>query len=458
MLKMDNKNIFYCRPSGKYVLGLFFVHAIMTIGVGLGRLNAQEILSAEDAVRIGIAQNFSIKILRNQEVLAGNNNTPGNAGMLPTVSTVGTASYAVNNTEQKFFNGETRGGKGASNIGFRTGLEVNWTAFDGFRMFVEQDRLQALESQSRTQTVAQMQDLAARILEAYYNLVQLELSTDNLRYAVSLDRDLLQLVENKKRIGTATGLELLQSRSRFTADSARLVQLETDIQRARKNFNQLLNRPVDEGFQVDSMLSSILLPSLDELLERGRQANPSLLLSRIERALTSLATSGLRSNLWPELSFQGTLNYNFQRNDIGFLLSNRNFGPTIGLTLRYNIYDGNNRTRNIANARIAEENAALREAELQQIVEAQIRTRYGDYQALRQLAELEALNLKVAEEQATLARELYRLGRTTNFEVREAILQGIQANDRVIQNLFQLKQIEISLLNLAGIPLYAQDN
>jgi outer membrane protein TolC len=158
------------------------------------------------------------------------------------------------------------------------------------------------------------------------------------------------------------------------------------------------------------------------------------------------------------LSFQGTLNYNFQRNDIGFLLSNRNFGPTIGLTLRYNIYDGNNRTRNIANARIAEENAALREAELQQIVEAQIRTRYGDYQALRQLAELEALNLKVAEEQATLARELYRLGRTTNFEVREAILQGIQANDRVIQNLFQLKQIEISLLNLAGIPLYAQDN
>jgi outer membrane protein TolC len=73
------------------------------------------------------------------------------------------------------------------------------------------------------------------------------------------------------------------------------------------------------------------------------------------------------------------------------------------------------------------------------------------------LADLEALNLKVAEEQATLARELYRLGRTTNFEVREAILQGIQANDRVIQNLYRLKQIEISLLNLAGIPLYAQE-
>ncbi len=453
---MKQSIIFYCL-DGKFLSRVVFLHSILIFSGGLSQGSAQEILSAQEAVKIGIEQNFSVRILRNEEQIANNNNTAGNAGMLPTVSTIGTTSYSVNNTEQKFFNGETRGGSGASNISFRTGLEVNWTAFDGFRMFAERDRLSALESQSRTQTIAQMQDLAANILDAYYNLVQLELSTDNLRYAVRLDRDLLQLVENKKRIGTATGLELLQSRTRLTADSARLVQLETDIQRARKNFNQLLNRPVELTFQVDSALNSILLPSLEELLQRSKQSNPGLLLSKIDRELALLASNNLKGNLWPELSLQGTLNYNFQRNDIGFLLSNRNFGPTVGLTLRYTLYDRDNRKREINNARIAEENAALREAEIQQIIEAQIRTRYGDYQALRQLAELEELNLRVAEEQANLARELYRLGRTTNFEVREAILQGIQANDRVIQNLYRLKQIEISLLNLAGIPLYAQE-
>lgn len=152
MLKMDNKNISNYRLGGKYISRVFFVHTCIAIGFGFSGLSAQEVLSAQDAVKIGIEQNFSIRILRNQEAVASNNNTPGNAGMLPTISTVGTASYAVNNTEQKFFNGETRGGKGASNISFRTGLEVNWTAFDGFRMFVEQDRLQALESQSRIQT------------------------------------------------------------------------------------------------------------------------------------------------------------------------------------------------------------------------------------------------------------------------------------------------------------------
>jgi outer membrane protein TolC len=415
----------------------------------------QELLTAGAAVKIGLERNYNVQILRNQEAIAANNNTPGRAGMLPTVNSTGTGSYAINNTEQKFFNGDSRGAKDASSINFRLGLEVNWTAFDGFRMFIERDRLQTLEQQSRTQTIAQMQGLAANILAAYYNLVQLERSTENLRYAVRLDRDLLTLVQNKKRIGTATGLELLQSEARLTADSVRLHELETQIARTRMSFNQLLNRPVETGFAVDTAMASQLIPSVDELLARSLQANPTVQLQKLERQLSALNSEMLKGAKMPELSLQGTLNYGYTRNDVGFLLSNRNFGPTIGLTLRYTIYDGDNRNRDIANARINEENARLRETDLLRVLEAQIRNSYADYQALRQLNTLEQRNLEVAREQAALARELYRLGRTTNFEVREATLQEIQAQDRLIQTLFRLKQTEINLLDLAGIPLYS---
>jgi outer membrane protein TolC len=415
----------------------------------------QEQLTADEAVKIGLERNYNVQILRNQEAIAANNNTPGRAGMLPTVNSTGTGSYAINNTEQKFFNGDSRGAKDASSINFRLGLEVNWTAFDGFRMFIERDRLQTLEQQSRTQTIAQMQGLAATILAAYYNLVQLERSTENLRYAVRLDRDLLTLVQNKKRIGTATGLELLQSEARLSADSVRLHELETQIARTRMNFNQLLNRPVETGFAVDTVMASQLLPSVDELLARSLQANPAVQLQKLERQLSALNSERLKGAKLPELGLQGTLNYGYTRNDVGFLLSNRNFGPTIGLTLRYTIYDGDNRNRDIANARINEENARLRETDLLRVLEAQIRNSYADYQALRQLNGLEQRNLEVAREQAALARELYRLGRTTNFEVREATLQEIQAQDRLIQTLFRLKQTEINLLDLAGIPLYS---
>jgi outer membrane protein TolC len=202
-------------------------------------------------------------------------------------------------------------------------------------------------------------------------------------------------------------------------------------------------------------MASQLLPSVDELLARSLQANPMVQLQKLERQLSALNSEMLKGAKLPELGLQGTLNYGYTRNDVGFLLSNRNFGPTIGLTLRYTLYDGDNRNRDIANARINEENARLRETDLLRVLEAQIRNSYADYQALRQLNGLEQRNLEVAREQAALARELYRLGRTTNFEVREATLQEIQAQDRLIQTLFRLKQTEINLLDLAGIPLYS---
>lgn len=441
-----------CTRGGFWHILALTACALLGFGANAG---AQELLTSNDAIKIGLERNFSVQILRNQETIAANNNTPGRAGMLPTVSTTGTGSYAVNNTEQKFFNGDARGAKDASSINVRMGLEVNWTAFDGFRMYVERDRLQTLEQQSRTQTIAQMQGLAATILSAYYNLVQLERSTENLRYAVRLDRDLLTLVTNKKRIGTATGLELLQSEARLTADSVRLHELETEIARTRMNFNQLLNRPVETVFSIDTVVTSALVLSVEELLARSLQANPAVLLQKLDRQLSMLNSELVKGAKLPEVSLQGTLNYGYTRNDVGFLLSNRNFGPTIGITLRYTIYDGDNRNQDMANARIGEENARLREADLLRVLEAQIRNSYADYQSLRQLNVLEERNLQVAREQAALARELYRLGRTTNFEVRDATLQEIQAHDRLIQTLFRLKQTEINLLDLAGIPLYS---
>ena len=132
-----------------------------------GGLLAQDKLSAMDAVKVGLERNFNIQILRNQETIAANN-TPGRAGMLPTIGTTGTTSYSVNSTEQKFFTGESRGSNNASTIAFRLGLEVSWTAFDGFRMYVARDRFQTLEEQSRMRTTAEMQALAADILLNYY--------------------------------------------------------------------------------------------------------------------------------------------------------------------------------------------------------------------------------------------------------------------------------------------------
>jgi len=420
----------------------------------LGWSQSPGFFSPESAVLIGLENNYGIRILRNNEKVARLNNTPGRAGLLPQVAVNSLANYASNDTEQKFFNGETRGGKGAGNLATRFGLEVNWTAFDGFNMFVERERLALMEKMSRAETTAQMHALAAGILAAYYRLVELERATENLRYAVSLDRDILELVRNKKKIGTATGLEVLQSQTRLNSDSARLVLLESDISRSRMNFNVLLNRDAGTPFALDTTFRLLALPSLEELVIRTRQNHPDLLLTKLQKEQATLRLESVKAAFWPVITLQAAYNMAYSRAEVGFLLSNRSNGPFAGLTLRYNLFDGMNRRNDLAIAQVQIENASLRETDMQTLLEGRVRTRWADHKALSQLIDVEMENLDASRQQSELARELYRLGRTTNFEVREAILQEIQALDRVISAQARVKQVEIELLNDAGIPLF----
>jgi outer membrane protein TolC len=411
-------------------------------------------LSPESAVKIGLEKNFGIQILRNNERIAQLNNTPGRAGLLPNLGLNSLANYASNNTEQKFFNGETRSGIGAGNLTTRMGLEMNWTAFDGFNMFVERDRLALMEKMSRAETTAQMQTFAAGILAAYYRLVELERSTENLRYAVTLDRDILDLVKNKKKIGTANGLEVLQSQTRLNSDSARLVLLENDISRSRMNFNILLNLDPNTPFTLDTRFQNANMPSLEELLLRTRQNHPDLLLTKLQKEQAALRLETVKSSFWPVVTLQAAYNVAFSRSEVGFLLSNRSNGPFVGLTLRYTIFDGQNRKNDQEIALVQMENAALRETDLLTILEGRIKTKVSDYSALSNLISMEEENLDASRQQSALARELYRLGKTTNFEVRESILQEIQALDRVINAQARVKQVEIEIFNDAGIPLF----
>ena len=411
-------------------------------------------LSPESAVKIGLEKNFGIQILRNNERIAQLNNTPGRAGLLPTLGVNSLANYASNNTEQKFFNGETRSGIGAGNLTTRMGLEMNWTAFDGFNMFVERERLALMEKMSRAETTAQMQTFAAGILAAYYRLVELERSTENLRYAVTLDRDILDLVKNKKKIGTANGLEVLQSQTRLNSDSARLVLLENDISRSRMNFNILLNLDPNTPFRLDTRFQNATMPSLEELLLRTRQNHPDLLLTKLQKEQAALRLETVKSSFWPVVTLQAAYNVAFSRSEVGFLLSNRSNGPFVGLTLRYTIFDGQNRKNDQEIALVQMENAALRETDLLTILEGRIKTKVSDYSALSNLISMEEENLDASRQQSALARELYRLGKTTNFEVRESILQEIQALDRVINAQARVKQVEIEIFNDAGIPLF----
>jgi outer membrane protein TolC len=415
---------------------------------------AQETLVLEDAIQEGLENNYAIRIARNQEQIADNTNNPGNAGMLPRVSATGTFNYTNNNTRLEFFSGESQVRPSAGNISFRSGLAMDWTAFDGFRMFATKDRLELQATRSRTFTQSAMQDLVTQIQTAYFGLVRLRQQIDITEQAIQLNTAIKDLAEAKLKIGTGTSLDVLQTSTRLNADSSALVNLQDQLAQAKIGLNRLLNRDPATNFLVPSEVPPSILPTLEELTELALRQNFQIKLLNIDEQIALTQIKEVRSELYPAVNILAGYDFNWSRAEAGFLVSNRSFGPSIGINTTYNLFPGRNLKKDIANAELIQKNIQLDKLDLEANIKADLALLYQQYQALGNLLQVESRSLATAEKNTALAEELYRSGRATSFEVREAILEETRVRDRLSDVQFRKKLAEIQLKSVAGIPLY----
>ena len=423
------------------------------IGLAAPAMLAQDILTLEEAIAIGLENNYDIQIRRNQTTIAQNNNTRGNAGMLPTLSSNGNVTYTSNNTRQQFFSGNEQSGRGAGNTNVRFGVALDWTAFDGFQMFARREQLGLIEAQSLVFTQQAMQDLVYQIQVLYFGLVRIHQQMDITKQSITLNEALRTLASGKLQIGTGTNLEVLQTTNRVNADSSTLLNLENQYEQSRIALNRLMGQSPNFTYAIPKDIPETILPKLESLIPLAMAQNYSLKLLRYDEQIALAQIKEVRSALYPTINLNAGYNYNFSRAEVGFLLSNRTFGPTFGVSATYDLFPGRDIKKDIANVGLLKDNINLSQESLEADIEAQLSEWYQNYTALNELLAIERRNLEIAEQNTALSRQLYRSGRATNFDVREAILSETQIRDRLSDVQFRKKVTEAEIKRLAGIPM-----
>ena len=92
----------------------------------------------------GLLNNYSLRIVRNEEQVSKNNATLGNAGYLPTLDLSAGYKGTIDNTETKArATGETTKDNGVFDQTLDAGINLNWTIFDGFNITAGAQRLSA---------------------------------------------------------------------------------------------------------------------------------------------------------------------------------------------------------------------------------------------------------------------------------------------------------------------------
>ena len=413
-------------------------------------LAAQQVLTLSDAIRIGLENNYSIIIEKNNAQIASNNNTLGNAGFLPDLNLSATQNNTITNTHQETFSSGSKDVKGATNRSLNAGVQLTWTLFDGFSMFVGKNMLEIMEEMGEAETRIAIENTLSAIILNYYGIIQEEKLVQVLQDAAALSLERKKIMEAKISLGSGSELQLLQSTVDLNTDSINLIREMATVRQLKSDFNQLLARNPEIGFILSDSISLRDELVYDSLLARAREENTDILLARNSVSLNSLAVKDAQSLRFPKLNLNAGYNYSQLNSETGYLQYNRSIGPSFGLSLTYPLFDGFNINREIKNAKVELNTMEKRLLDTDLGIHTDLYKTYIDYNTNKKVVAIELLNQEVAKENVEIAFEKYRLGSINDIELRETQKKYIDAQYQLLVSQFQAKKAEVELLRISG--------
>lgn len=427
-----------------------FKHTIIFLLFTVTTVFPQEILTLQDAVRIGLENNFSIKIARNEAQIAANNATLGNSGFLPRIDASGARTFSVNDSRQQRADGRVEDKKGANSNSTTAGVSLNWTIFDGLNMFISYARYKEFSAVGLINAKAGTEDRIASIMSAYYNIVSIEQSINAIKNAIGISEERVRIAEDKLSIGSGSKLELLQAKVDLNADRSSLLRQQQNLSNAKISLNQLLGRNPSTEYIVKDTIVMEQKINREDITPNVRENNTELLTAERNRNIAALNLRGIKSQWFPKINAFVNYNYSKSTSEAGLLLVNESRGFNYGLNFSFPLFEGFNTRRQIENARISLINSELQLSDITNRVEANLEQQFSNYSTGLEILQMEEENYDVARQNAAIALERFRLGSYSAIELREAQRAFLDAQSRLVSAQFNAKNSEIELLRLSG--------
>ncbi len=418
----------------------------------LQSITAQTVYSLNDCLTIGLENNFSLQISRNNQTISLNNYTPGNAGYLPYLNLGGKYSGTYNDITQDMKDGSSNITKGATSASTSASATLGMTIFNGFSVKMTYKKLGELKKIGELNTQAAIENYIAKVVSTYYNYIQQLRLADNLRYAVELSRERLRIDEERYLLGAGSKLQVLQSRVYVNSDSSRLSKQYETVRSVQISLNELL-AVEDPGMSFILKDSSIIVnPNLiyEKLLAETLTSNTSLLIASKNKLVSEYDYKIVMSKRYPYLDASAGYSYALSESSQASYKSQTTDGFNYGLTIGFNLFDGFDVNRQIRNSALEVKNKELRYSEVEQAVKADLLRIYYGYSNNLMLMKLERQNLETAEENLSIAMERYRLGELSGLDFREVQKSLLDAREKLLSVEYQAKLAEISLLQISG--------
>lgn len=429
--------------NAKYFISLIIVVALTSNAIA-------QTLTLVEARALTLSNNYGIQIQQLNSDITALQNSAGYAGMLPTISATAAYNTELTNSEQKYFSGDVRSVTNAGANAFDAGVYLNWTLFDGFAMFATRDKLNELTAKGELQLKNEIEYTMYDLNAAWYQMIQLQEAAEVNKKNIEVSLERYRIAKNRETLGAASHLDVLQAEVDLHTDSASLMQTNLQLKNTKAKINNIIGRDPATEFNSTEKITVNTDIIYSDVITKSIENNTELQIAKKDEAIYNLQVKEFKALLYPELNLTGGYGYLKSTSESGFVESNLNYGPSVGLSLNIPLFNGFTTSRNIDIAQIGQQIVTTQTQQLQLDINTWIYTLYNQYSTSLALMELEQRNIEAAQQNVTIALAKFDLGNITSVELREIQQALLNAQNRLLVETLNAKLAELQLMKISG--------
>ncbi|HEX9827105.1 MAG TPA: TolC family protein [Flavobacteriaceae bacterium] len=415
------------------------------------KVEAQNILTTQEAVELALEYNYGIKIAKNSVEIAENNADILNAGFLPRVTGSAGATYNRDNTEAEFSDGSTTTLNGAESSRYNASVNLNYTLFDGLGRQYNYKKLKEEQQLSELEARETIENTMLQLFTVYYNVAQLSENTRALQQTLNISKERLTRAEYQFNYGQNTKLGVLNAQVDINNDSITVINANQQLKNSKRDLNVVLGNALTNNFEVDTLITFVLQLNKAELLEKVKTNNVTLLQLEKNLLISEYNLKTWKSDYLPTLGLTGSYGWNKNDNNAAsFLAVSTSTGLSGGINLSWNLFDGGSTMTRVKNAQIDLENQQLQKEQIVMDIERNFNNAWDDYQNKLTIFYVQEENILTAKNNFERTQEKYRLGQVTSIEFRQAQLNLLNAELSRNQAKYEAKLAELFVLQLSG--------
>jgi outer membrane protein len=416
--------------------------------------SAQRLLSLEEAIATALQHNYSILLSKNDSTVAALDYSYRNAAFLPRVN--GNLGTVWNNNAQKqiLSDGTKRESTGLKSNNLTAQLALNWTLFDGMKMFATRDKLEEFVKLGELGIKNQVVNTVATVINTYYDIVRQKQQLIAVEEQMGLSQERVKLAQYKLDIGVGTKPDVLQGKVDLNAQRAAQLLQQTLIAKLKEELNQQMNVQQSTMYDVADSIPINTTLSLGDI-QNGMEINsPLLLIAKKNIAIAGFTLKERKAERFPTVSFNSAYNFNRLNNQSVInsfsTLFNRTRGLNFGLTASIPILNNFNNRRQIKQAQLDIQYQQLVYDNQKSVLSLAVISAWKDYEQQKKALALEEESILLAKENVTILFQVYKLNSTTLIQLKEAENSLGDAYNRLIAARYSTKLAETELLRLKG--------